>query len=79
MTSLNEILSDFEQLETEVVQNARLIAAYYNQLRREMIPISLATQLTFKFAEQLWINNLELNAQHIYMHNDESDLIEGEE
>ncbi len=71
MSTLNEMLSEFEQLETEAVQTARTVAAYYKQLKLDGLPEGLVMGLTFDFARAWWGNSLGLNVneQHIYMHN----------
>lgn len=76
MNKANQIVSEFEQLETEVISTAQAISAYFHALAKNRIPMSLATALTTEFARQWWTSQLGLNEQHVYMHND---FIEGEE
>lgn len=76
MNVTNQILADFEQLETEITATAGAISAYYHTLRKNKLPPPLSETLTIEFARQWWTEQLGLNEQHVYMHND---MDEGDE
>lgn len=67
----NQIVSVYEQLETEVTQAAKAIGSYHFQLSKERIPSATVETLTLEFARQWWTSQLGLNEQHVYMHGDE--------
>lgn len=66
----NEIVADYEQLETEAVQVAKMIGNYHNQLKVAGLSLPLIETLVVHFADQYWISILELNAHHVYTHFD---------
>jgi len=74
MNPINQDIADFEFVETDIVSTARAIAGYYRELRKGGIPERLAITLTAEFARQWWTEQLGLNEQHVFMHNDEGDV-----
>ncbi len=46
----NEHLSEMEQLETKVTDEAKLIATYWHELRKQGLPLNLCIHLVTLFA-----------------------------
>lgn len=68
MNATNQILADYEQMETTVTGDARVVSAYYQQLKKDGLPSPLIQHLVIEFARQWWTNQLDLNSHHIYNH-----------
>ncbi len=58
MDKKNQIISEFEQVETGASQVALVMASYYKDLIKNGIPADLAGLLTQEFHRQWWVTML---------------------
>ena len=55
MNKVNQLVADFEQVETATVQVSIIMGSYYKDLLKNGIPADLAYLLTQEFHRQWWV------------------------